>query len=106
MAADRLAGCLKVGVVGRAYHRTAGHVRESTGACDRGQLVEFLRRQIAIDREVKTAGLQILSQREHLTSVVAQMLHDRFDLGRLFAEAQHQSGLGGYVGTICLEIPE
>lgn len=62
-----------------------------------GKSLKFLRVDVAFDRQMMSGWLQILPKRQQADAVIAQILHNSFNLADFFAQPQHESGLGGNV---------
>ena len=94
---------LLVGVIARAHQRTASRMAE---AHRRGLVLEYLelrRLDIAQHRQVAASWLQILSQREHLHIVIAQVTHDLQNFFVGFAEPSIRPDLVAMSGKPALK---
>jgi len=67
------------------------------------QLFKFIGMNESLYRQVIAAGLEILSEGQHLNVVSAQVLHDFDNFVVVFAKTQHQARLGWHLRVERLE---
>ena len=70
---------------------------------DCGKSFKFLRVDVAFNAKMVAGRLQILPKGQQGDTVIAQILHHRFNLADFFSQPQHESGLGGDVLKSFLE---
>jgi hypothetical protein len=58
------------------------------------EIDELVGVHVAGDLEVLLAGLEVLAEGEDGEAEIAELIDDVLDLGDLFAEAEHEAGLG------------
>ena len=76
-------------------------------ACLVGPGVKLLRRHEAVDRQeplARSAGGEVLAERQHVDVRVAQLPHRVGDFGVRFAEADHDAALGQQIGPQSLRV--
>src|SRR5438034_931369 len=77
----------------RAHEWPGLHVTEPHLHPDVAQLAEFLRRVVAIERDVILRGAQILTECQNVDVDFAQIAHHRDDFFCSLAHAEYHSGL-------------
>jgi len=58
------------------------------------ELLELLRRNVALDRQVLTGRTQVLAQGQNVDAGRAQLAHDSADFVRGLAKPEHEAALG------------
>lgn len=90
-------------MVGGAHEGAAGGVGEAQPHGDIFQLVKLCRRHVALHRQVVAARLQVLTQGQHVDTVLAQIFEHLHYFFVGLAKAHHDTGFGRHMGVHLLD---
>ena len=82
---------LLVGMVGRSHHGPAGNVGKTQFIAQFTEAIKFIRVYITVQWQMVRAGLQLLSERQHIAVMRAQVAHHLFHFPDCLPDTQHQS---------------